>query len=138
MATQDYGHHAHRPILSLIAALCATAGLAALLLFALRQPGVISFGLVMLALSVMCLVSISRVYTVKLQDRIIRLEMQIRLERLGRGQAFGRLATRQLVALRFASDAELPALVDRTLADQLDADAIKRAVSDWQPDLHRT
>ena len=74
----------------------------------------------------------------RLQDRIIRLEVHGRLERLGRGAGFSRLTTRQIVALRFASDAEIPALLDRALAENLTADQIKAAVTDWQADNHRT
>ena len=74
----------------------------------------------------------------RLQDRIVRLEMQVRLERLGRQKDFLSLSTKQLVALRFASDAELPDLIDRALTMKLTPDQIKRSVSDWQADLHRT
>jgi purine nucleoside permease len=74
----------------------------------------------------------------RLQDRIIRLEMQTRLARLGRAADCGRMTLRQIVALRFASDAELPALLDRAAAEHLTADQIKRAVTAWQADHMRT
>jgi len=113
----------------------------ALLLFAFeafRKPSVHMFGLVALAFSAIVLALISRAYTVRLQDRIIRLEMRLRLERVGKGPDDTRLSTPQLVALRFASHAELPALTARALTENLVLDQIKRAVHDWQPDLHRT
>jgi hypothetical protein len=44
----------------------------------------------------------------------------------------------QLIAVRFASDAELPALIDRAAAEKLTPDQIKRAVTDWQGDYLRT
>jgi hypothetical protein len=48
------------------------------------------------------------------------------------------LKTPQLVALRFASSAELPALVDRAIAERLSRDDIKRAIKNWIPDWERT
>jgi hypothetical protein len=48
-----------------------------------------------------------------------------------------RLNVSQVIALRFAPDAELPALVDRTITENLTGDAIKRAIVDWQADLIR-
>ena len=50
----------------------------------------------------------------------------------------GRLEKPQLVALRFASDGELGALVERAERDHLTADQIKRAITNWLPDLDRT
>lgn len=136
--TQTYANHAHRPTLSLFAGLFGFSALIILAIHAFRQPTPEAGGLVLLTLSVLILVVMSRFYIVKLQDRIIRLEMQTRLARLGVPVEFGRLSMRQVVALRFASDAELPALCARAVAENLPPDQIKRAVADWQGDFHRT
>ena len=138
MAEQSYESHTHRPTLTAVAALFTFAAIAVFATVAVRQPSLLSVGLLLLSGGVFVLVLISRAYTVRLQDRIIRLEMHGRLLRLGRDRDFGRLTIKQLTALRFASDAELPALVDKTLAENLTPDQIKRGVANWQPDLHRT
>lgn len=75
------------------------------------------------------------------QDRVIRGESRARLERVlgaGRRADIDRLKLSQLIALRFASDAEVPALVSEVLAGTLTApDEIKRRVTDWQADWLR-
>ena len=136
--TQDVSNHAHRPTQTLVAALFAFAALGILAVQAFRLRTVESAALVSLALAVVVLVSISRAYIVRLQDRIIRLEMRLRLERLGRAADFDRLAHGQIVALRFASDQELPALIERAVAERLTSAQIKQAVQQWQPDWYRT
>ncbi len=136
--TQDYANHRHRPVGWIVTALCAVLGFVGMVLFVLRTPSVISVALLLLAAAVVGLVMLIRRYTVRLQDRIIRLEMRLRLLALGREHDITRVTMRQLVALRFASDAELPALIDRALAENLTPDQIKRAVSNWQPDRMRT
>src|SRR6266850_3048601 len=138
MAEQSYANHAHRPTLTTIAGLLTMLSTVMLIIFAYRQPSVVAFGLVALSFGVFTLVLISRAYTTRLQDRIIRLEMHGRLARLGRDRDFSRLSTPQIVALRFASDAELPVLCDRAVAEKLSADQIKKGIANWQPDLHRT
>ena len=138
MKTQNFANHTYFPAMTPVAGLPA---IIALLLFgfeAFRRPSAQAFGLIALAFSAIVLALISRAYTVRLQDRIIRLEMRHRLERLGKALEFARLTTPQLVALRFASDAELRDLVDRALTENLTLDQIKRSINDWQPDFHRT
>jgi hypothetical protein len=75
------------------------------------------------------------------QDRVIRFEMRARLERvLGstRRAEIESVRVPYLVALRFASDAELPALYDRVRANEFaKPDDVKRAVRDWQADWLR-
>lgn len=75
------------------------------------------------------------------QDRVIRLEMRVRLERLlgtERRADIERLNLKQIVALRFASDPELPGLVDQVLSGSLrEPDDIKRKIRDWQADWLR-
>ncbi len=138
MAEQSYANHAHRPTLTTVAGLFTLVAIVLLVIFVYRQPSVVAFGLLSMSLGVFTLVLISRAYTVRLQDRIIRLEMHGRLLRLGRDRDFSKLSTAQITALRFASDAELPALLDRTLAENLSSDQIKRGIVSWQADLHRT
>ena len=138
MAEQSYANHAHRPTLTTIAGLFTVVAIVLLVIFVYRQPSVVAFGLLSMSLGVFTLVLISRAYTVRLQDRIVRLEMHGRLLRLGRDRDFSKLSTAQITALRFASDGELPALLDRTLAENLSSDQIKRGIVNWQADLHRT
>jgi len=80
----------------------------------------------------------ARLYTLKMQDRIIRLEMRLRLAGLLKGDLEGKgntLSVSQLVGLRFASDAELPDLVRKVLSENLTkSDDIKKLVKNWQAD----
>ena len=135
---QSYANHVHRPTLWMVGGLSGLLGFVATVAFLVRQPGLASTGLLLLALSLVCVVMLVRQYALRLQDRIIRLEMQTRLTRLGRGQDSSRLPMSQIIALRFASDVELPALLDRAIAENLTSDQIKRAVTNWQADYLRT
>ena len=79
-------------------------------------------------------------YALKIQDRMVRMEMRLRYFRLT-GKALeaveSKLSFSQLAALRFASDEELPGLVEKVLTANLSADEIKRTVKDWLPDTMR-
>ena len=82
----------------------------------------------------------ARGYALKVQDRVIRLEEQLRYQRLLSADAMAaaqRLTIRQIIALRFASDAELPGLVERAAAENLSAKAIKESIQSWRPDTFR-
>ncbi len=82
-----------------------------------------------------------RTFAVGNQDRIIRLEMKLRLEKLlpaDLAARFDEFTMGQLVALRFASDAELPALARKVLDEKMaDQKQIKQAIKDWKPDYQR-
>jgi hypothetical protein len=109
METQTYANHRHRP------RLWSTGALAALVAFVLMAWVTINaatwfyVALMLMAYAIVIAIYTVRSFSLKLQDRIIRLEMQTRLARLGREADLGSLSLRQIVALRFASDAELPA-----------------------------
>jgi hypothetical protein len=81
-----------------------------------------------------------RLYAVKVQDRIIRLEERLRLGSLLPEKLRSRIpefTEKQLVALRFASDAELPALAERALSEKLSPADIKKSIQTWRPDYWR-
>ena|SRR6266851_1235683 len=84
---------------------------------------------------------LSRMQAVTVQDRVIRLEMRLRLRQVLPTELHGRvndLTHRQLVALRFAGDAELPELVREILEGKLQTGKqIKLRVKNWQPDWLR-
>ena len=74
------------------------------------------------------------------QDRIIRLEERLRLQALLSAELASRindLTESQLIALRFASDNELPALVAKVLAAKMKSKDIKQAIVTWRPDTFR-
>jgi len=81
-----------------------------------------------------------RVNPLRAQDRLIRLEERLRFQALLPAQLnvrFGELTESQLVALRFASDAEVAALVERVLSAKTPAKDIKKAIVTWRADTFR-
>jgi hypothetical protein len=134
---QSYANHVRRPRMWSAAFVLSLVATVLLITSAIRTPSSDSIALALLGIAVLFGISVTRVVATRLQDRIIRAEMLIRLEAIGRAADMRRLSMRQVVALRFASDAELAELVDRTITENLTADAIKRAVIDWQADLNR-
>jgi hypothetical protein len=81
-----------------------------------------------------------RLYALKAQDRVIRLEERLRLATLVPSELRPRineLTGRQLVALRFCCDAELPALATRALQEKMEPKEIKKQIKTWRADEFR-
>ena len=95
----------------------------------------------LLAVGLLLLWYYTRIFPLMVQDRVIRLEMQLRMQQVLPAELRSRLpefTLGQLIALRFASDAELPALARKVLEDKLtDRKAIKKLIQHWQPDSLR-
>ncbi|MEJ2203706.1 MAG: DUF6526 family protein [Gemmatimonadota bacterium] len=83
----------------------------------------------------------ARTFALGVQDRLIRLEERLRMERLlpdDLRARIGEFSTEQLVGLRFASDDELPELARRVLAEGItDRKVIKKSVGNWRADHQR-
>jgi hypothetical protein len=96
---------------------------------------------VVFAMGLAMLGFVSRVQAVSVQDRVIRLEMRLRLQQLLPPDLRDRiheLTPRQLIAMRFASDEEMPDLTREVLAGNLSTTkAIKMRVKNWQGDFLR-
>lgn len=105
-------HHALRDALAFLVALCLFGGFLA-----------------------------ARAMTLTVQNRLIGLEMRLRLAALLEPELARRipeLRLRHLIALRFASDSEIPDLVRRCLAGEFaTADEVKREIRQWRPDFVR-
>jgi len=93
--------------------------------------------IVVLTLAVMITAVLARLFALKAQDRAIRAEENLRHFVMTGRLLDPRLTIRQIIGLRFASDAEFLALAARAVNENLSEDAIKRAVVDWRPDTYR-
>ena len=96
--------------------------------------------LLITALALLVAMTRIRGYPIRIQDRVIRLEERLRLMSVLQEplrSRIGELPDKQLVALRFASDEELPGLVQRALDEKLSNADIKKAIVRWRPDNSR-
>lgn len=79
----------------------------------------------------------ARVFALRAQDRVIRLEERLRAKELTGSDLDQRLTMRQVIGLRFASDAEWAALAKRAADEGLSEKEIKQAIQNWRPDTYR-
>lgn len=83
---------------------------------------------------------LARSYPLRVQDRLIRLEERLRLQTLlpaSLALRISELTEGQLIALRFASDSEVTALVEKVLATKMPPREIKKNIAAWRPDTFR-
>jgi hypothetical protein len=93
--------------------------------------------IVVLTLCLTVAAFLARVFALKAQDRAIRAEENLRHYVLAGKLLDPRLSIRQIIALRFATEAEYAALARRAAEEGLAPDAIKRAIQNWRPDVYR-
>lgn len=79
----------------------------------------------------------ARAFALKAQDRAIRAEENLRHFALTGQLLDPELRMGQIIALRFASDAELPGLAKKAVAEKLRNKQIKQAIKHWRPDYYR-
>ncbi len=103
-----------------------------------QDPGLETGRQLAVAIAAFLMVWYLRIFPLTVQDRLIRLEMKLRLQQILPAELFARvseLRRHHFVALRFAGDAEMPDLVRRVLAGELKSGKeIKQAIKSWQAD----
>ncbi|TBL80202.1 DUF6526 family protein [Paenibacillus thalictri] len=121
--------------LSIIAALASIV----YAIMSIAQGGPIFISLLLLVSAVLMVLSIitTRSSAIRVQDRLIRTEEDLRHFKLTGRWLDARITYKQAIALRFASDAEFPALCEKAANKNMAPDAIKRAVKDWKGDHFR-
>jgi hypothetical protein len=143
VAPQDFKNHRRfDPAWHYVGVIIVAAGFIASIIHAIRHPdGYWNWVFAVYTLGVMLCVARARAQTLLVQDRVIRLEMRLRLKEIlppALAARINELTVRQIVGLRFASDAELPGLVERCLNGQLaNGEAVKKEIKNWQADWLR-
>ncbi len=110
------------------------------IVFLMRHPGFLHIWIAIFNTALIVAVIRFRQYSLRVQDRVIRLEERLRLAALlpeSLRPQIAKLSERQLIALRFASDEEIAALVERTLSANLPPAEIKKVIRNWRPDYWR-
>jgi hypothetical protein len=138
-ATQNYATHARKtPLIYRAALIVLVANVAAYAYYAVRAFSFDALLGLRVAFALVVVAAYARGQTLTVQNRVIRLEERLRYQRLlpaEVAESASALPVPQIVALRFASDAELPTLVDEVLSGQLtDPKAIKMRIKNWRGD----
>lgn len=139
---QTYANHRRLfPLFHYVALPILLANVVVAVAHAIRQPSAFNAWLVVLSFGLVAGIVAARASALIVQNRLIALEMRLRLASSLAPDLRSRipeLHLRHLVGLRFAGDGELPGLVERCLRGELPTtDAVKRAVQDWRGDYLR-
>ena len=139
---QTYANHRRFfPLFHYVALPIVLANVVVAVAHAIRQPSAFNAWLVVLSIGLVSGILTLRASALIVQNRLIALEMRLRLASSLEPDLRSRipeLQLRHLIGLRFAGDAELPELVDRCLRGELPTtDAVKREVKEWRPDYLR-
>ncbi len=142
MAAQNYANHRrfvpmyHGVLFGLL--LVTLIGAINNLRRSIGTDGLYSASLIVALVLINCLLFFfCRAFALKAQDRAIRAEENLRHFILAGKPLDGRLTIRQVIGLRFATDAEFVELARRAAEDGLSEDAIKKAIRDWKADEYR-
>lgn len=143
MATQNYANHRqvvpafHFVLFGILLLTLIGAGVN---LYESWGDHIVLYSASLIVVLVVCCVMIAlfaRIFALKAQDRAIHAEENLRHYVLTGKLLDARLSTLQVVALRFASDAEFPALAAKAAQSNLAHEDIKKSVQTWRPDLYR-
>lgn len=139
---QTFENHVRQdPVVTTVLVMNLAVLIIGIVALAMDNTRVAAAGLILAGLTGGVCSVMARSYSTKLQDRIIRLEMRLRMERVLPPDLAVRIlefTMPQLIALRFASDAELPELARKVLAEKIEKRSeIKKLIKDWQADWHR-
>jgi hypothetical protein len=139
MTEQSYANHAKRvPLLIFFLSPVFALNFGWAIYHFVKTPTVAAGIYALVAAALLIQLLLQRSFALKVQDRVIRLEEQIRYQRLlppDLRARCGGLTIDQVVSLRFASDAELPELAQRVLDEKLqDRKKIKRLIKNWKAD----
>jgi len=139
---QSYDNHTrwHAPFHYFVAPVMLTNVVVAVVQL-IRDPGLDRGWWLVVSIALLAVAGLTRINPLKAQDRIIRLEENLRYYQLLPEELVQRassLTTRQTIALRFAPDEELEGLVREVLEGRLTKpDEIKRAIKGWRADTLR-
>jgi hypothetical protein len=140
--TQSYASHVRfHPLFHFIGIPILAINVIVKIVQAVRFPSLATGWDVVVAIALLIGMFLARYYALTVQNRVIRLEERVRLQRLLPDDLRGRideLKTGQLIALRFCSDEELPELARAILSGELSARKdIKRRIKNWRADWLR-
>ena len=142
MADQNYGNHRKFfPLFHFVITPLFLINFIIAARAAYREPVFEEIWEAVIALNVLLLAFAARIMALKVQDRVIRGEERLRLNQLATGELKNRindLSARQMVGLRFASDAEVCDLATTVLKDNItNPNTIKKMVKNWRADFER-
>lgn len=141
MKTQNFKNHAQMVpgfhYLTFGAILALIGGSINYLLKATPENKYLASLLVLASILFVLVAWFTRTFALKAQDRAIRAEENLRHFVLTGKLLPTNLTVGQIVALRFATDAEFPALVEKAAADQLTSKEIKQSIQNWKADFYR-
>ncbi len=138
---QSFKNHARfDPLFHFVLVIVFLANLGISINYVVKHPGFYSAWYVVLSVAAILALTKMRMYPMKVQDRVIRLEERLRLQALAPAEWHSqlyRLSEDQLIGLRFAADDEVVELAKQALEHHLTRKQIKERINNWRGDYWR-